>query len=87
LNENCLQTGSAPVLEGWNTVRISTNENNAIHCVIRRISGNVEADPHVDALLLEDWLKVCVGKSCGWSYGGSERPKSTELQYAAPDRE
>ena len=61
LNERDLKTGGVGEFQGRQTVGVSGDQDNSLYRPVGGIGGDVEADSHIDAFLLELGLEVAIG--------------------------
>ena len=61
LYERDLKTGGAGEFQGRQTVGVSGDQDNSLYRPVGGIGGDVEADSHIDAFLLELGLEVAIG--------------------------
>lgn len=78
-DQDHLKPSGTGALHYGETVGIPGDQNNAVHRSIRGIGCNVEAQPHIDSLLLEARPKVVVRQPFR-RYGHFLRHKSPKLQ-------
>ena len=81
--ENDLKARYSCKLHSWQAVRVAGYQHDTIYSPLSSMSGNIEAETHVDALLLKTRLEVFVGKRLR----GSRvlQNESSKLQRAEPN--
>lgn len=53
-------------------IRITRNQHNDLGLALESNGGNVETDPHIDALLAQGWGKIVVGRILSSSTTGQK---------------
>jgi len=73
------------MLHGGHAIRVAGNENDTVNRATLGKGRHIEANPHIDALLLKIWREIGVG----WRGGNEGHPfrlPTSEFQNASADR-
>jgi hypothetical protein len=76
----------ATMLRGWYAIRVSRNQDYAVHTPVLAQCCDVQTDSHVYALLFEIWFEIAVCQRSRRRYGDALGLEPAKLQDSAPNR-